>query len=101
MQCKQWKRQQAGVSIVREIHGLLAHSKAYAIKIVCIGLYKKDAGPFAHGKPIVPVSSTQPLEMIRTLQSPEASSDTTVMRVELSSAQRLSAAPAARGCQHY
>lgn len=43
VQCKQWKRQQVGVSVVREMPGLLAHHQADAVKIFCVGTYKKDA----------------------------------------------------------
>ena len=43
VQCKQWKRQQVGVSVVREMAGLLAHHQADAVKIVCIGHYTHDA----------------------------------------------------------
>lgn len=37
VQCKQWKRQQVGVSVAREMYGLLAHHQAHAVKIVCVG----------------------------------------------------------------
>lgn len=33
VQCKQRKRQQVGVSVVREMYGLLAHHQAYGVKI--------------------------------------------------------------------
>lgn len=68
VQCKQWKRQQVGVSIVREMAGLLAHHQAHAVKIVCIGGYTKDAERFAQGKPIELISGGQLLEMIRAVQ---------------------------------
>lgn len=47
VQCKQWKRQQVGVSTVREMAGLLAHHHADAVKIVCVGTYTSDAERFA------------------------------------------------------
>ncbi|RZZ83792.1 restriction endonuclease [Pseudoxanthomonas winnipegensis] len=68
VQCKQWKRQQIGVSVVREMAGLLAHHHAHAVKIVCIGSYTKDAERFAQGKPIELVSGIRLLEMIRVVQ---------------------------------
>ncbi|MBB3777433.1 hypothetical protein FHY16_000154 [Xanthomonas campestris] len=40
-QCKQWKCQQVGISVAREMHGLPAYNNAYAIKIVCVGTYIK------------------------------------------------------------
>ncbi|MEQ7757731.1 restriction endonuclease [Xanthomonas hortorum] len=68
VQCKQWKRQQVGVSVVREMFGLLAHHQAHAVKIACIGTYTKDAERFAQGKPIELIGGEQLLEMIRAMQ---------------------------------
>ncbi|WP_379654225.1 restriction endonuclease [Pseudoxanthomonas sp. UC19_8] len=68
VQCKQWKRQQIGVSVVREMAGLLAHHQAHAVKIVCIGSYTKDAELFAKGKPIELMGGAQLLEMIRAVK---------------------------------
>jgi restriction system protein len=68
VQCKQWKRQQIGVSVVREMYGLLAHHRAHAVKIVCIGSYTKDAARFAQDKPIELIDGERLLEMIQTVQ---------------------------------
>ncbi|NIJ93110.1 restriction system protein [Xanthomonas campestris] len=68
VQCKQWKRQQVGVSVVREMFGLLAHHQAHAVKIACIGTYTKDAERFADGKPIELISGEQLVRMIREVQ---------------------------------
>ncbi|KPL47637.1 restriction endonuclease [Xanthomonas axonopodis] len=68
VQCKQWKRQQVGVGVVREMYGLLAHHQAHAVKIVCIGSYTKDAEQFAEGKPIELVGGEQLLDMIRAVR---------------------------------
>ncbi len=65
VQCKQWKRQQVGVSVVREMYGLLTHHQADAVKIVCVGSYTKDAAPFARGKPIELIDGDQLLGMIQ------------------------------------
>ncbi|WP_440975279.1 restriction endonuclease [Pseudoxanthomonas winnipegensis] len=73
VQCKQWKRQQIGVSVVREMAGLLAHHHAHAVKIVCVGSYTKDAERFAQGKPIELMGGAQLLEMIRAVQRDAAS----------------------------
>ncbi|MCC8473764.1 restriction endonuclease [Xanthomonas arboricola] len=83
VQCKQWKRQQVGVSVVREMFGLLAHHQAHAVKIVCIGTYTKDAERFAQGKPIELIGGEQLLDMIRALQQPvTAQPPTTSARIE-------------------
>ncbi|WP_372162048.1 restriction endonuclease [Xanthomonas axonopodis pv. cyamopsidis] len=68
VQCKQWKRQQVGVSVVREMYGLLAHHQAHAVKIACIGTYTKDAERFAEGKPIELIGGEQLLNMIQVVQ---------------------------------
>ncbi|WP_435005048.1 restriction endonuclease [Xanthomonas arboricola] len=68
VQCKQWKRQQVGVSVVREMYGLLAHHQAHAVKIVCIGTYTEDAERFAEGKPIELIGGEQLLDMIGAVQ---------------------------------
>ncbi|NIK44292.1 restriction system protein [Xanthomonas arboricola] len=68
VQCKQWKRQQVGVSVVREMYGLLAHHQAHAVKIACIGTYTKDAERFAQGKPIELICGEQLLGMIRAVR---------------------------------
>ncbi|PKV10610.1 restriction endonuclease [Xanthomonas prunicola] len=73
VQCKQWKRQQVGVSVVREMFGLLAHHQAHAVKIACTGTYTKDAERFAEGKPIELIGGEQLLGMIRAVKLHAAS----------------------------
>ncbi|WP_426803952.1 restriction endonuclease [Stenotrophomonas sp. SrG] len=41
VQCKQWRRRQVGVSVVREMAGLLAHHRADGVKIVCVGTFTR------------------------------------------------------------
>ncbi|WP_340647787.1 restriction endonuclease [Pseudoxanthomonas winnipegensis] len=82
VQCKQWKRQQIGVSVVREMAGLLAHHQAHAVKIVCIGTYTKDAERFAQGKPIELMGGAQLLEMIRVVQRETAPLPTSRVHIE-------------------
>ncbi|PPU16367.1 restriction endonuclease [Xanthomonas arboricola] len=68
VQCKQWKRQQVGVSVVREMYGLLDHHQAHAVKIVCIGTYTRDAWRFAQSKPIELIGGEQLLVMVKAAQ---------------------------------
>lgn len=82
VQCKQWKRQQVGVSVVREMAGLLAHHQADAVKIVCIGRYTRDAERFAQGKPIELIDGERLLEMIRTVQREGGVSPSSQGRIE-------------------
>jgi restriction system protein len=65
VQCKQWRRQQVGVSVVREMAGLLAHHGADAVKIVCIGTFTRDAEAFARGKPIDLIGGVELLELLQ------------------------------------
>jgi len=82
VQCKQWKRQQVGVSVVREMYGLLAHHHADAVKIVCVGGYTADAARFALNKPIELISGGRLLYMIQTAQRVSAPGVSTQSRVE-------------------
>jgi hypothetical protein len=52
VQCKQWRRQQINVSVVREMWGLVHHHRADAVKIVAVGEFTRDAMAFAQGKAI-------------------------------------------------
>lgn len=97
VQCKQWKRQQVGVSVVREMFGLLAHHQAHAVKIACIGTYTKDAERFAEGKPIELISGEQLLGMIRAEQQ-EATAQPTPSRIEPTTTSNASAAVATPSC---
>lgn len=82
VQCKQWKRQQVGVSVVREMAGLLAHHQAQAVKIVCLGTFTLDAEAFARGKPIELIGGEQLLAMIKKVTPTEISAAFNSQRVE-------------------
>ncbi|WP_407473041.1 restriction endonuclease [Xanthomonas campestris pv. raphani] len=95
VQCKQWKRQQVGVSVVREMYGLLAHHQAHSVKIACVGTYTKDAERFAEGKPIELIGGEQLLGMIRAVQQHATAPPTPqAARVEAVSASTESTASA-------
>ena len=68
VQCKQWRRRQIPVNIVREMYGLLAHHRADEVKIACVGSYTHDAAKFAEGKPIELIGGEELLRMIRAVQ---------------------------------
>lgn len=69
VQCKQWRRRQIPVNVVREMAGLLAHHGADEVKIVCSGSYTRDAADFAQGKPIELIGGEELLRMIREVQA--------------------------------
>ncbi len=51
VQCKQWKAWKVGVSVVREVFGVLTARKAQRAIIVTSGVFTQDARAFAAGKP--------------------------------------------------
>lgn len=69
VQCKQWRRRQIPVNVVREMYGLLAHHSADAVKIACIGAFTRDAVKFAQGKPIQLIGGEELMRMIREVQA--------------------------------
>lgn len=82
VQCKQWKRQQVGVGVVREMAGLLAHHRADAVKIVCVGTFTRDAETFARGKPIELIGGAALLEMIQASRKADVSASSPNSRIE-------------------
>jgi restriction system protein len=68
VQCKQWRREQISVSVVREMWGLAHHHRADAVKIVCVGEFTRDAVGFAEGKPIALIGGEQLVVLVRESQ---------------------------------
>jgi len=52
VQCKQWRAQQVGVSVVRELYGVMAAERVAGGYVVTSGTYTKDAREFASGRNI-------------------------------------------------
>ena len=69
VQCKQWQNRQVGVTVVREMYGLLVHHQAAAVKIVALGDYTTDARRFAQGKPIELIHGGELIATVRKLQT--------------------------------
>jgi restriction system protein len=69
VQCKQWRRRQIPVNVVREMYGLLAHHSADTVKIACLGAFTRDAARFAIGKPIELIGGEELMRMIREVQA--------------------------------
>lgn len=99
VQCKQWKRQQVGVSVVREMYGLLAHHQAHAVKIVCIGGYTKDAARFAQDKPIELIGGERLLEMIQAVQRGGVAGASLNSRIEPALVSAIDAVAPMRTCR--
>ncbi|MDQ1062666.1 restriction endonuclease [Stenotrophomonas sp. SORGH_AS_0282] len=82
VQCKQWRRRQVGVSVVREMAGLLAHHRADGVKIVCVGTFTRDAEAFARGKAIELIDGVTLLEMVHAAKEVRRSAQAPCSPVE-------------------
>lgn len=70
VQCKQWRRTQVGVAVVREMWGLAAHHGVDGVRIVCVGEFTPDAAAFARGKPIELIRGDRLAALVREIQTP-------------------------------
>jgi restriction system protein len=52
VQCKQWRAQSVGVSVIRELYGVMAAERAAAGYVVTSGTFTRDAKEFASGRNI-------------------------------------------------
>jgi restriction system protein len=52
VQCKQWRVQQVGVAVVRELYGVMAAERVAGGYVVTSGTFTKDAREFASGRNI-------------------------------------------------
>jgi restriction system protein len=52
VQCKQWRAQSVGVSVVRELYGVMAAEKVAGGYVVTSGTFTRDAKEFASGRNI-------------------------------------------------
>ena len=69
VQCKQWRRSKVGVSIVREMFGVLTASNAVSVYVVSSGNFTNDAIKFAQGLPIELINGDKLLELIADVQT--------------------------------
>jgi restriction system protein len=52
VQCKQWRTMKVGVTVVRELYGLMAAEHAQRGIIITSGRFTQEAKTFVHGKPL-------------------------------------------------
>jgi|TARA_B100000780_G_C21126511_1_gene457297 restriction system protein len=69
VQCKQWKAQKVGVSVVREMFGVLTASNASKVIVICSGKFTQQAIDFASDKPIVLIDGGELLSLIHDVQA--------------------------------
>lgn len=65
VQCKQWKACKVGVSVVRELFGVMAAEKAAGGFVVTSGSFTQESQAFAKGKNIVIIDGPHLTGMIR------------------------------------
>ena len=69
VQCKQWKAYQVGVSVVRELYGVMAAQGAAGGFVVTSGRFTKDAVEFAEGRNVVLIDGAILFDMIKHAKS--------------------------------
>ena len=69
VQCKQWKAQKVGVSVVREMFGVLTASNASRVFIICSDKFTQQAIDFATSKPISLLGADELLSLVQNAQS--------------------------------
>jgi len=81
VQCKQWKSQKVGVSVAREMFGILSASNADRVIIICSGNFTQEAIGFANGKPIELVNGKALLDMVKDVQKEPIAQEPSIVRV--------------------
>ncbi len=88
VQCKRWRNAQVGVTLVRELFGVMISEHANEAIFVSSGTYTPDAVAFADGKPIRLIDGESLLGMIAEVQAER--------RIDGTRTTGLSAAPSAQ-----
>ncbi|MDO9475515.1 MAG: restriction endonuclease [Pseudohongiella sp.] len=68
VQCKQWRAQKVGVSIVREMYGILIAENANQVSVITSGTFTQEAKAFAANKPIDLIDGPALLQLIESVQ---------------------------------
>ena len=69
VQCKQWRKTKVGVSVVREMLGILTAKRASQVIIVTSGNFTTEAQRFATNKPIVLIDGNALESLIASVQN--------------------------------
>ena len=75
IQCKHWKAQQVRVSVVRELHGVVAAKRADGGVVVTSGTFTKEASEFARVAQIRLIDGDALEQMIRSAQAGPSGSE--------------------------
>ena len=68
VQCKQWNTRRVGVSVIRELLGVMTAEGADEGIVVCSGDYTKEARDFARGKPLQLINGEGLVRLIGQVQ---------------------------------
>jgi restriction system protein len=68
VQCKHWRNESVGVSIVRELYGVMAAERANRGIVVTSGGYTPDALDFARGNPLELIDGPRLVQLISDVQ---------------------------------
>lgn len=103
VQCKQWRRRQVPVNVVREMFGLLAHYGADEVRIATVGGFTRDAARFAAGKPITLIDGATLLALVHSVQAetrpaPPARAPASIHRIAPAPTTAAPVAPATPVC---
>ncbi|MDP3515802.1 MAG: restriction endonuclease [Pseudohongiella sp.] len=74
VQCKQWRSQKVGVSVAREMYGILIAENANQVSIITSGLFTQEAKTFAANKPIDLIDGHALAQLIESVQHHRAPS---------------------------
>ena len=69
VQCKQWKSQKVGVSVVREMFGIMVAEGAATVSVLTSGYFTQESKNFAEGKPIDLVDGPALSKLVGRLQA--------------------------------
>lgn len=70
VQCKQWKAYKVGVSVVRELYGVMAAAGAAGGFVVTSGVFTQESKDFASGRNIELVDGAELKQIINRVQPP-------------------------------
>jgi restriction system protein len=94
VQCKQWRAQQVGVSVVRELYGVMAAEQVAGGYVVTSGTFSMDAKKFASGRNIELIDGQGLDALLREAQS--AAPETARAKVGVSRMQTPPICPTCR-----
>ena len=95
VQCKQWKALKVGVTVVRELYGVMAARGAAGGFVVSSGRFTDEAQAFAQGRNIQLLTGPALLQLIRSGRPTAGASTAPVRAASAPSAAQATASPAA------